>query len=95
MLPWGTCVPRSQKNLLSFRGDDNAGTKADKSHAGGRCMKERGLRKKCTVTVSCRRHGPHSDDVTLRQFSSGLSSVPEVGSVCGAAPTCRPQGARP
>ena len=27
--------------------------------------------KKCTVTVSCRRHGPHSDDVTLRQFSSG------------------------
>ena len=28
-------IPRSRKNLLSFRGDDNAGTKAGKSHAGG------------------------------------------------------------
>ena len=28
-------IPRSRRNLFSFGGSDNAGTKAGKSHAGG------------------------------------------------------------
>ena len=38
MLPWGTCdsrVPKEPFQRLSFGERDNAGIKADRSHAGG------------------------------------------------------------
>ena len=35
MLPWGTCDSKVPKEPFQLRRDDNAGTKAGKSHAGG------------------------------------------------------------
>ena len=35
MLPWGTCDSKVPRGLYSFGDNDNAGTKADKSPAGG------------------------------------------------------------
>ena len=43
MLPGGPVIPGSRRNLFSFRGDDNAGTKADRSHAGGVLHAKEGL----------------------------------------------------
>ena len=34
MLPWGTCDSKVPKEPFQLRRDDNAGTKAGKSHAG-------------------------------------------------------------
>ena len=36
-------IPRSRRNLFSFRDGDNAGTKANKLHAGGALHAKEGL----------------------------------------------------
>jgi len=36
-------IPRSRRNLFNFRDQDNAGTKAGKSHAGGALHAKEGL----------------------------------------------------
>ena len=57
-------ISRSQRGLYSFGDNNNAGTKSDKSHAGGRCMQRKwggGAREWCSV-----------DDVYGSPYTHGL-----------------------